>query len=342
MPDSTVKVLVLSHEAMAEALIDNLRAIGPRVNVQARTAEKLDELAPGAWDGVEVLYTTGLVPTPEQAPALRWIQGHFAGVDHVLARKPPILRQAILTSSSGIHATAMGEYVLMMMLAHAHHLPRMLQVQASGQWPEGRWKNFCPRELRGATVGIVGYGSIGREVARLAKAFGMRVLAAKRVPAERADTGWREPGTGDPAGDLVDEYYALDDLPGLLGASDYVVLAVPHTAATHHLIDAAALRAMRRDAILINVGRGGLADEAAVAQALEAGVIGGAALDVFEREPLPSDSPLWRLPNVILSAHVSGFSPHYDERSLGLFAANLRRYLAGEPLLNVVDTSLGY
>jgi phosphoglycerate dehydrogenase-like enzyme len=304
-------------------------------------AHRLDDVSEAEWEQAEVLYTTLLMPPPALAPRLRWIQGHFAGVEH-LFEAPEQLGEARLTTSSGIHAPQMAEYVLMMMLAHAHHLPRMLAHQAERHWSPARWKDFVPEELRGATLGVVGYGSIGRECARLAAAFGMRVLAAKRRPDQRADTGWQMSGLGDPTGEVPQRIFGMDELHALLGASDYVLLCVPVTPGTRRLIDAEALRAMKPGGFLINVGRGALVDEAAVAQALRAGTIGGAALDVFAVEPLPTDSPLWDAPNVILSPHVSGFSPHYDERAMALFAANLRRYLDGEPLINEVDRQRQY
>ncbi len=307
--------------------------------VEQRTAETLEELG-NVWQEVEVLYTTRLMPLPEAAPHLRWVQGHSAGVEQFLEH--PLLRSVILTTSSGIHAPAMAEYILMMILAFAHHLPRMIEYQGRAEWPQQRWAMFVPQELRDATIGIVGYGSIGREAARLARAFGMRVLALKRRVDQPADDGWRLPDAGDAAGEYAARLFAPDQLQAMLAECDYVVIAAPLTPETRGLLGAAEFRAMKREAVIINVARGGVIDEAALIDALRTRVIGGAALDVFEQEPLPADSPLWQLPNVILSPHVSGFTPHYDERALALFAENLRRYVAGEPLLNVVDVQRGY
>ena len=338
MTDS-IQVLVLTQTPMPEHLLAPLREVSPRVIVDHRTAETLDELG-DVWQAVEVLYTTRLAPLPEAAPRLRWVQGHFAGVDQLLGH--PLLRRVTLTTSSGIHAPAMAEYVLMMVLAFAHHLPRMIEVQQRAEWPGQRWALFVPQELRDATIGIVGYGSIGRETARLAHAFGTRVLALKRQVDHLADDGWRLPNVGDAAGEYVDRLYAPDQLHAMLAECDYVVVAAPLTPETRGLLGAAEFQAMKRTAVVINVARGGVIDEAALVDALRNQVIGGAALDVFEQEPLPADSPLWHLPNVILSPHVSGFTPHYDERAMALFAENLRRYVAGEPLLNVVDVQRGY
>ncbi len=334
-----IRVFVLTQSPIPAALIEQIRLASPRLVIEHRTTRTLDELG-DALREVEVLYTTGLMPSPEQAPALKWVQGHFAGVERFLDH--PLLKSVVLTTGSGIHAPAMAEYILMMMLAVAHHLPRMIEHQKRGEWPPGRWDLFAPRELRGTVVGIVGYGSVGREVARLAKAFGMQVLATKRDLTRVTDEGWRLPEVGDPLTQSVDRLYPSETLRAMLGECDYVVLTVPLTPATRNLIGVEELAGMKPGAVLINVARGGEVDEAALIEALRAGTIGGAALDVFAEEPLPASSPLWTLPNVILSPHVSGFTLEYDGRAMALFAENLRRYVAGEPLLNVVDVSRGY
>jgi len=223
----------------------------------------------------------------------------------------------------------------------------MVEWRAKGGWPpdQERWPLFLPSEVRGATLGIIGYGSIGRELARMAKsAFAMTVLACKRDPSQRADTGYAAPGTGDPEGRLPDTWYAPDELHDMLRRSDAVVLAAPLTRETERMIDARALAAMKPSAYFINVGRGGSVDEAALARALTDGRIAGAAIDVFGEEPPPAGHPLYALdvPHLILSPHVSGFLPTYDERCTDLFAENLRRFLAGAPLLNLVDRAKGY
>ena len=324
---------------MPDPLIDNLRAVSPRLRVDPRTAETLEELG-AVWHGVEVLYTTRLMPSPELAPDLRWVQGHFAGVDHFINH--PLLQSVTLTTASGVHAPNMAEYILMMMLAFAHYLSRMIEHQKAVHWSKERWADFAPVELRGSTVGIVGYGSIGREVARLARAFGMRILATKRDAVRVDDTGWQIAGAGDAGSKSVDRLYPAELLHEMLNDCDYVVLSVPLSPETRHLMNAEAFRHMKPNAVLINISRGGVVDEAALIDALRAGQIGGAALDVFEQEPLPASSPLWGLSNVILSPHVSGFTLRYDERAMSLFAENLRRYVANEPLLNVVDLRRGY
>jgi phosphoglycerate dehydrogenase-like enzyme len=221
----------------------------------------------------------------------------------------------------------------------------MVQWQATGGWPpdEQRWALFVPSVVRGATLGVIGYGSIGREVARIAKgAFAMTVLACKRDPSRRADTGYRLPGTGDPDGLVPDEWLPPARVVDLLTRSDVVLMAAPLTDETRGMLGARELARMKPSAFFINVGRGATVDEAALAQALRERRIAGAAVDVFGEEPPEPGHPLFALDNALVSPHVSGFIPSYDDRCAALFAENLRRYLDGSPLLNLVDRATGY
>jgi phosphoglycerate dehydrogenase-like enzyme len=226
-------------------------------------------------------------------------------------------------------------------------LPKLLEWQHQHHWPQDRWpareneQGYSSEELYGRTIGIVGYGSIGRQAARLACAYGMRVLAMQRGTNHR-DTGFVFPGVGDPDGTLPDQYYSFDQLHEMLRQCDIVVIGVPLTDETRHMFDAAAFDAMKESAFLINIARGEVCDEAALISALQTKRIAGAALDVFEREPLPPESPLWDLPNVFLTPHNSGATRHYNERAATIFEANLHRYLKGEPLYNLVDKNRGY
>jgi phosphoglycerate dehydrogenase-like enzyme len=261
--------------------------------------------------------------------------------DHPLFRDTAIP----LTTTSGVHAATIAEYAVTVLLALAHRVPRMVEWHARKTWPpdEDRWRLFVPTEIRGATLGVIGYGSIGRELARIAaSAFGMTVLACKRDPAARIDPGYGPPGTGDPSGMLPAEWFAPGELRTMLPRCDVVVLCAPLTAETRNLIGRAALEAMKPSAYFVNVGRGATVDEAALAEAIAARRIAGAAIDVFAEEPPPAGHPFYELDNVILSPHVSGFLPSYDDRCAELFAENLRRYLDGAPLLNLVDRARGY
>lgn len=322
-------------------LLQKLQAVSPEINLSYAPLKVKEPLPLGTLAKAEVLYTWSALPHPEDAPKLRWVQFHSAGIDHLQGH--PLLDSNIaLTTASGVHAVTIAEYVMASILAWAHRLPRIFAYQQRAIWPGGRWERFVPQELRGATLGIIGYGSVGREVARLARAFGMRVLASKRDPRRMKDEGFRLDGTGDPEGDLPDRVYPAAATLSMLSECNYVVLCVPLVPQTVHLIDEAALRAMKPTTYLINVGRGRLVDEGALIEALQRGLIAGAGLDVFEVEPLSADSPLWKMDNVILSPHVSGFTPRYDELVVNLFSRNLRRYLEKRPLLNLVDRSLGY
>jgi len=322
-----------------QAQLDRLRAVSPDISVSQADPDTAD------YAKTHVLYAGAPQRDLSRAPALRWVQLHMAGVN-ALADHPLYTETALpLTTTSGVHAATIAEYAVTMLLALAHRVPRMVEWQGRGGWPPDaqRWPLFVPSEVRGATLGIIGYGSIGRELARIAKsAFGMTVLAGKRDPSRRADDGYCLPGTGDPEGRLPDEWLGMGQLDALLARSDVVVLCAPLTADTRGLIGEAALRRMKRSAYFVNVGRGASVDEAELAHALRERWIAGAALDVFAQEPPPAGHPFYGLDNVILSPHVSGFLPSYDEKCSVLFALNLRRYLAGEPMLNLVDRTRGY
>jgi phosphoglycerate dehydrogenase-like enzyme len=319
--------------------LDRLRTVAPEISVSQADPDAAD------YAKTHVLYAGAPPRDLSRAPALRWVQLHMAGVN-ALADHPLYTDTTLpLTTTSGVHAATIAEYAVTMLLVLAHRVPRMVEWQGRGGWPtdEQRWPLFVPSEVRGATLGIIGYGSIGRELARIAtSAFGMKVLALKRDPSRRADEGYCLPGTGDPEGRLPAEWLGPAQLDSLLARADVVVLCAPLIAETRGLIGEAALRRMKPSAYFINVGRGASVDEPALARALRERWIAGAALDVFAQEPPPAGHPLYGLDSAILSPHVSGFLPSYDEKCSVLFAENLRRYLVGEPMLNLVDRDRGY
>lgn len=324
------------------ALIGKLQAVSPRLNVtlrEAKTAEDIADLIPET----EILYTWSALPNPGDAPRLRWVQLHSAGVDSFLDHPLYTNSDLIFTTTSGIHAVPMAEYVISMVLAFAHRLPEMTEDKLSAIWPKERWNRYLPKELYGSTMGIIGYGSIGRQIARLARAFGMNVLAIKRDLRHLEETNtYRLEETGDPSGEIPDRIYPPEALHSFLRKCDFVAITLPLTPKTRQMIDAPAIASMKSDAVLINVARGDVIDQATLIEALQQRRIGGAALDVFATEPLPPDSPIWTLPNVIQSPHIAGLTPHYYERAADLFAENLRRFIAGEPLINQVERSKGY
>ena len=321
-------------------LLEMLSAISPRIRISVLPPDggKANE---SALNQCEVLYTLSYLPEPELVPRLRWVQAYSAGIDTMLTH-PLFAGEVALCTASGLHTIAMPEFAMMALLALARKLPLLLDNQRQALWPRDSFNRFTPRELHGSTLGIVGYGSIGRQIARLAKSFGMRILAMKRQPTVAVDPDYTVAGLGDPEGALPDHIYSPSELLLFLAVCDFVVLVVPLTPETHHLIDAEALAAMKREAFLINLARGEVVDADALIGALKAGRIAGAWLDVFEQEPLPSDSPLWHTPNLVISPHISGASAHFGARSAAVFAENLRRYLQGEPLLNRVDKQRGY
>ena len=339
LPNPVEILITLPFE---QALINRLSGISPRLRFISSKARKPEDIPPDLWAKAEVLYTNTILPAPELAPQLRWVQLHWAGVDHAIQH--PLLQRPglVATNLSGASASQMGEFVVMMLLALGHHLPLLAGYQQRGEWPSSRWEQLRPVELRGSTVGIVGYGSIGRQVARLLQSFGARVLATKRDVLHPADTGYIAEGLGDSSGDFVYRLYPPQALRSMLKECQFLAVTVPLTEHTRGLLGAEELAALPEGACLVDVSRGGVIDHAALLTALTSGRLRSAALDVFPEEPLPASSPLWKLPNVILTPHISGFSSAYDERAVELFAENLNRYLSNLPLYNRIFPEHGY
>ena len=259
-----------------------------------------------------------------RAPELRWVHSRSAGLDAVLG--PELERSSlVLTNGRGPFSAALAEFVVAALLFFAKDLRSLVERQEARSW-----EPFDMQMLRGRTLGIVGYGNIGRAAAERVQALGMRVVALRRRPAL---------SEGDP---LVDEVLSEDRLHDMLARVDDVLVAAPLTPRTRGLIGAHELAAMRPGAVLVNVGRGAVVDEAALVAALEGRRIRGAALDVFDEEPLPADHPFWRLPNVLLSPHCADHVPGWIEEAMRLFLDNLDRFRRDQPLLNVVDKDRGY
>lgn len=256
------------------------------------------------------------------APALRWQQSPSAGVNHILT--PTFLqRDIILTNGAGIHAIPISEFVLAFMLYHAKNLRKLQALQDEQTWLRG----MLLEELADTTLLIIGMGNIGVAIASRAKAFGVQVWGSRRHP---------EPLPN------FDKVVGAKEWRSLLPAADYVVIATPLTPETKGMIDEAAFRSMRQSAYLINIARGSIVDEAALFTALHNGWIAGAGLDTVATEPLPSESPLWSLPNAFITPHCSALSPRLRERITELFIDNIKRYQTDQPLRNVVDKQAGY
>lgn len=279
----------------------------------------------------EIIFTISL--RPEQfalARNLRWIHAPTAAV-HQFLFSQLVGSPVVLTNSREVHGPVVAEHVMALIFALAKKIPQAAVLKQKRVWgQEAIWKEGPrPREIAGATLGLIGVGSIGRRVAEMASAVGMRVIAVR----EHVEKG-RPEG--------VEAVFSPSQIDDVLRQSDYVVVAAPLTEATGRLIDAARLAAMKPDCYLINVGRGPQVDEIALAEALRSRRIAGAALDVFEREPLPPDSPLWTVENLLITPHTAGLTDKLWHRHYRLFSENLRRYLAGQPLQFVVDKHKGY
>jgi phosphoglycerate dehydrogenase-like enzyme len=264
-----------------------------------------------------------------RARRLRWVHSTAASVTHVLF--PELVASDVqVTNARGIHADSMAEHTIGVLLALARKLHRSRDAQRERTWgQDALWAEPPPiGRLAGTTLGLIGLGKVGSAIAERGRAMGMRVLAVRRHPVAPPEP--------------AHEQWGVERLPDLLAASDWVVIAAPHTAATTRLVGARELAAMKPGARLVNLGRGEIVDEAPLVEALRSGRLAGAALDVFEREPLPAESPLWAMPDVIVTPHTSGLGPRYWERVMEQFVANLRRFVAGEPLENLVDKRAGY
>ena len=307
--------------------VDRLRAEFAPVRFSApRTREEAERVLPEAdvvlgWAVRESNF--------ERARRLKWIQITAAGVGGLLF--PALVESpVVVTNGRGIHAVAMAEHALGVMLMFARKLHLARDAQSRRAWTqEELWVQEPPfSELGGTTLGLVGLGSVGSAIAQRARALGMRVIAVRKHPA------------ADPA--PADAQWGTERLDELAARADWLLLVPPLTAETRGLMDQRRLALMKPHAILVNLGRGPLIDEPALVEALRAGRIAGAALDVYEREPLDPESPLWAMPNVIVTPHVSGFGPRYWERCMDLFRSNLRAWIEGRPLANVVDKRAGY
>ena len=308
-------------ERYVERAAAELESRGHQV-VVCRDAESVLREIPEA----EILLCWRILPEMlARAGKLRWIQFGSAGIDHTLF--PELLESdVILTNLGGIHTAPLSEHVFGCILAFARKLDLAVRLQIAHEWNRAPFAEGC-FDLAGRTVGIIGYGRVGTEIGRIAKAFGMRVIGMRRTAhqAEYADG-------------IVD----MRGLPRLISESDFLVLVLPLTTGTTALLGEAELRSMKRGSYLINVARGQMVDYAALANLLREGHMAGAALDVFNPEPLPPDSELWNVPNLIITPHVAGAHPGYSESAFAIFRENLRRFEAGEEMVNVFDRGRGY
>ena len=306
---------------------ERLREEFPQVNgVQLPDYKRLDAEIPDA----EIVIAWSLRPEQiKAAKKLRWIHSPAAAV-HQLMFPELVNSDIVLTNAREVHGPVVAEHVIALIFALAKKIPGSVQLQQKHVWGQQLLWDELPRvrEVGGATLGLVGLGSIGRSVVKSAKALGMRVVAVREHPEK--------------GGEGADVIFGPEGINELFRQADYVVLAAPVTDSTRAIANTERLALMKPGACLINVGRGPLVDEAALAVALREKKIGGAALGVFPKEPLVADSPLWDLPNLLITPHTAALTDKLWERHYSLFSANLRRYLAGQPLLAVVDKRKGY
>jgi phosphoglycerate dehydrogenase-like enzyme len=344
MTTRAVRVLIAS--ALESPLVDRIRAVDRRLDVVYRadlvgpprypgdhTAPVTRSLAQSAeWTALvaeaEIMFDVdrpSLGDLARQAPRLRWVQLSSSGVGHLVEQMALGDSPIVVTNAAGVHATPLAEFVLFAMLYFTKRMPRVLADQR-----RHHWERFALDTLPGKTLGIVGFGQVGRAIARLARTAGLRIVAVRRTSSAVSESP------------DVDRIYGPAGLRTLLRESDFVALSVPLLPETTGLLGKTDLAAMKPGAVLINVGRGQLVDEVALVDALRSGHLGGAALDVFAKEPLPFASPLWDLPNVLVTPHSMSTALGENELLVDLFCDNLRRYLASEALRNVFDRERGY
>jgi phosphoglycerate dehydrogenase-like enzyme len=318
---------LLASFALPAQYIERIRAVSPKIKV--KQSQNREEALAMIVDADILLAGFFSLELFKAAKQLKWIQTLYAGVDAFLY--PDVVRSpVIITNAGGVNAIPVSEQVVGMMLC----LSRKLHIFMRNQ-KERKWKTndvdliFKMDELSGKTAGLVGLGRIGSEIAKKAKCLGMRVIATRRNPSALKP-------------DYVDELIPVENLEELLAQSDFVIIQIPLTRDTEGMFGEKEFHHMKRTAYLINASRGNIVKEDELIKALKEERIAGAALDTFAVEPLPQDSPLWNMENVIITPHVAGLTPFYPERLTDLFCENLKRFMGNQPLVNVVDKTRGY
>jgi phosphoglycerate dehydrogenase-like enzyme len=310
----------------ADSRMTMLRQLPAGVSV---TVGDTPEVFAGVAPAADVLFNWSLDPALfrgvwELCPALRWVHVRAAGLDNLLFPEL-VASPVVLTNSTGVFSESLGEFALAAVLFFAKDLRRMLRAQAAGLW-----EPFDVTEVAGQTLGIIGYGDIGRAVATRAKALGMNIVAVRRS------------GPSAAAGLAVSRVYAPAHRLAMIAECDYLVVCAPLTSETRHMLGVAEFAAMKPDAVVINLGRGPVIDEEAMLAALRDKRIKGAALDVFDQEPLPAGHPLWSMENVLLSPHTADHTPDWLDQAMRLFIDQFERFRLCQPLRNVVDKQRGY
>lgn len=339
--DEPLEILITEH--FDQELISRIQQISPDIHIEHHPAMQASEIPDEIWEKAQVLYTFRAIPEPEQVPNLQWLQYHLAGVDRLLESDLVKKEDLKITTLSGANALQVAEHAMALLLAMSRQIPALVAQQLRGQWMSDKNQRYQPKDLRGSTVGIVGYGSIGRQLAYLLQPFEVRILTTKRNVMEPGYRGYApDENIGDPQGELFTRLYPIEALRSMFSECDYVLVTIPLTDSTKGLVGESQLAALKPGAILVDVSRGGIVDHDALIIALQEEKLGGAALDVFPSEPLPTDSPMWEMPNVLISPHVAGYSQDYSEQAVALFIENLKRFLDDKSLFNELDPELGY
>lgn len=319
----TTILIAIKETDVKDTQIARIRAILPDARlVFTEGKEEIEQIL----DEIEI--AVGHFPHDfiTRAPRLRWFQQWGAGTDWLMRYPKVVEHDFILTNASGVHSIPISEHILSFLFAFARQLPAAFRAQARHEWERD---NSTPIfELAGKQMLLVGVGAIGRRTAHIAHTLGMQVTGVRRNPENKV------PG--------IDRMIGPESLEQTLPDADFVVLTMPLTAETHRLFNRQMFKKMKPTSYFINIGRGGTVDEAALVETLQTGEIAGAGLDVFVEEPLPPNSPLWDLPNVIITGHYSGDTPFYDERAMEIFIDNLERFATQKPMRNVVDKKRGY
>ncbi len=321
--NKSLNILIMTNQIfpMEEMNVRRINETAPGTNlVVVNKGEVTDDMLQDA----EVIFGWPEENHLRKAVNLRWLHLPSAGADSYMKKENYHHKDIILTNSSGVFGLPIAEHVFSLILAHNRNLADYIIQQRDKKWM-GLRKG---RDFYGSTMGVIGLGDIGTEVAKRAKAWGAKVLGVKRTLSQIPE--------------YIDQLYTTEEIDLVLEQSDYIVLALPNTQKTHGIITEERLKKMKSHAFLVNIGRGALIDQEALIKALQEGWIGGAGLDVTTPEPLPQDNPLWELPNVIISPHASGFSPSNEDRRVGIFLRNLKHYLEKESMENLVNFEEGY
>ncbi len=318
-----MKTILLALDSLSEEDRERIESLAPDYKL---LVTKDEDAIRDAWDDIEIAAADVGIERLLEMPNLRWYQQWGAGADWVMEHPEAQEKDWVVTNASGVHAIPISEHIFAMMLALARRIPEAVKAQERHAWT--RSDGLPPVfELAHKTLLVIGVGAIGERTARIAAAMDMHVIGLRRDPDKPAEG--------------VSRMVGPDQLDEVLPEADFVVLTVPLTCETRHMIGDHQLGLMKRSATIYNIGRGGTIDQDALIDALENSRIGGAGLDVTDPEPLPADSRLWDAPNVLITGHYSGSTPAYQERALEIFAENLERYREGQPLRNELDLSLG-